>query len=341
MEHRIHNVSKLLAGDHQVFVVTGRLPQTEEREEMDGYRVIRLPSRLIDLYNPPYIGSEGIEETLEELDPDLVDFHYRWAPSYTRAMRRFTGRKVFTYHNTFGEGKGAMAPLSHLNDLLQSRFLKGFDRVVCVSDFVRQDLRSRGFPDHLLSTVPNGVDSPREVPDGEEDFLLFLGRLVSLKGLHILIESMRLVDSRLIIAGSGPEERRLGRLVVKHGLEDRVELKGRVSEEEKERLLSSCKMFVLPSLSEAYGIAAAEAMAYGKPVVASSVGGLPEVVGDAGVLVPPRDPGSLARAIRELQDDPDLRHRLGRRARERAMLYSWERVAKEMESLYREVVEDR
>lgn len=342
IEHRIHNLSRRLAKDHEVFIVTGRLPDTAEEQEMDGYTIVRLDSTLIGPYNPPYISSRGVWKTLATLDPDVVDFHYRWAPSYTRAMRRFDGRKVFTFHNTFGEGEGAVRVMSLINDLSQSRFLRGFDRIVCVSEFVRRDLEGRGFPNRLLETVPNGVELPDDVPRDELDFLLFLGRLVPTKGLGYLLGAMRDLRSRgirerLIIAGGGPEEARLRRNVKRMGLEDTVTITGRVTEEEKQRLLGTCKLFVLPSTFESYGIAAAEAMAYGKAVVATRVGGLPEVIADAGVLVPPKDPGALADAVSSLLADEARRTKLGTRARRRAEGFSWDGMAKRMEAVYLDV----
>lgn len=336
IEHRIHHISKTLAENHEVFVLTGQLPGTTGEEVIAGYRVIRLPSRFYTRYNPPHIVTEGIWEKLKELSPDVVDFHYRWAGSYRKAMRRYRGPKVFTFHNTFGEGDGLMGVFSTLNDIVYSPFLKSFDRVVCVSEFVRSDLERRGFPPKLLEAVPNGVEPPHTV-GVEGDFILFLGRLVRTKGLDYLLRAMVDIEARLVVAGGGPEEERLRRLVRSNGLEEKVEMKGRVSEEEKHRLLSSCKLFVFPSVWESYGIAAAEAMSYGKAVVATKVGGLPEVVGDAGVLVPSRDHTALAKAVNDLLSDYELRRELGSRASERASRYTWESSAKEMERIYDQV----
>lgn len=343
IEHRIHHVSKRLSEDHEVFVVTGRLPDTPEREEIDGYQVIRLKSRYIRIYNPPYIITRGIEKVLEELEPDIIDLHYRWSPSYKRAIKRYEGPKVFTFHNTFGEGEGGMGILSLLNDYLQAGFIKSFDRIVCVSEFVGDDLEDRGFPEHKLVAIPNGVEIPEDVGT-ENDYMLFLGRLVSTKGLGYLMRAMRrVIDDgyriELKIAGAGPEENKLRSLVESLGLQGRVHILGRVSEERKHRLLRDCRLFVFPSTYESYGIAAAEAMSYGKPVIASDVGGLPEVVGEGGVLVPPKNPQQLAVAIEELLDDEGRRHALGKKARERAMGFSWEKVAREMERVYLNVID--
>ncbi len=337
IEHRIHHISSLLGREHEVIVLTGQLANTETEEEMGNYRTIRLPSRFYTAYNPPHIVTHGILEKLNELGPDIVDFHYRWSGSYRKAMRRYRGGKVFTFHNTFGEGEGLMRALSTLNDITYFRFLREFDRIVCVSEFIKRDLERRGFPSEMLESVPNGVDAPERLKPVEGDFILFIGRLVRTKGLDYLIRAMRSVDHRLVIAGGGPEEKRLRKIVSENGLSERVEIKGRVSEGEKHRLLNECKLFVFPSTWESYGIAAVEAMSYGKPIIASDVGGLPEVVRDAGELVPSRDETALAKAINELLEDGEGRREYGRRGREIALGYAWEKAAREMERIYTEI----
>ncbi|HUL39353.1 MAG TPA: glycosyltransferase family 4 protein [Methanomassiliicoccales archaeon] len=337
IEHRIHHMSKRLARSHDVTVVTSRLEGTKEEERMDGYRVLRLKSKFFGDYNPPYVSSEGVLEALRGLRPDIVDFHYRWAPSYTRQVMRYDGKVVFTYHNTFGEGQGAMRVMSYLNDWSFMRKMRSFERVVCISEFVKNDNARHGFPMERMTVVPNGVEMPADSPQ-DLGFILSLGRIVHTKGLEYLIEAMRGLDAKLIIAGGGPEKEKLEALSRHHGLEGKVEMLGRVSEERKNELFATCSFFVMPSLFESYGIAAAEAMSYGKAVVATNVGGLPEVVADCGVLVPPRDPMALAKAIASLLEDEGRRIDLGRKARARASKYSWDRVAELQEQVYLEVV---
>jgi glycosyltransferase involved in cell wall biosynthesis len=99
---------------------------------------------------------------------------------------------------------------------------------------------------------------------------------------------------------------------------------------------------VVPSLYEGFGFPAAEAMACELPVVATTAGALPEVVGaeDTGILVPPRDATALARAIRLLLGDPDLRHKMGQAARNRIVkLFTWENAARQMVEVYREAID--
>ena len=91
---------------------------------------------------------------------------------------------------------------------------------------------------------------------------------------------------------------------------------------------------------EAYGLVAAEAMAYGKAVIASNTGGLPEVVGDAGILVPPQDEKALAEAIDRLDKDDELRMSLGRKAQQRMLSFSWDEIAKRTADTYASIIND-
>jgi glycosyltransferase involved in cell wall biosynthesis len=103
--------------------------------------------------------------------------------------------------------------------------------------------------------------------------------------------------------------------------------------------MSSCQAFIVPSTYEAFGIVAVEAMAYGRPVIASRTGGLVEVVGDGGMLVPPSDSKALAEAINSMLADKKRRDEFGAKARERAAFYSWERVADGMMSCYQKAID--
>lgn len=338
IEHRVHEVCRRLSPKHEMIVLTGQLPGTSADEVMDGYRVLRLPSRFINIYNPPFVSTKGVLDALNELEPDVVDFHYRWAPSYTSAMRKYEGKWVFTFHNTYGEGNGPMRAMSIANDALFCRHIRS-QPIICITQFVKRDLMARGFREELLEVIPPGIDTVQK-HGGEEDYLLFLGRLVPTKGLEYLVKAMTAVDGNLIIAGDGPSRAKLEKLVKSQRVEGKVKLVGRVDEEEKVKLLSNCKAFVMPSLFESYGLAAAEAMSYGKPVVASSVGGLPEVVGEGGVLVPPKDPAALAQALVRMLKDPGMRKDLGSRAAEHIKMYSWANVARDNEALYRRIVEE-
>lgn len=340
IEWRIYHLGRRLARRHEVHVVTSQLPGTLPEEQLDGLVVHRLPSKFWNFYNPPMVRSHGLERQLAELAPDLVDFHYRWAPSYVRAIRPLLGRVpvVFTWHNIFGEGLGFLRLPSFLNDLWVLRWVRRCDHVVCVSDYVRTQLLAHGLPGECCRTIPGGIEPSPTPSNVEEPYALFLGRLVSSKGLDVLLRAARKTSVSIRIAGSGPQRRALERAARRWNLTKQVHLLGAVSEEEKRRLLDRCEFFVLPSRQEAFGLVLLEAMDRGKVPVASQVGGIPEIVGGAGKLVPPGDPQALARALNELHDDPALRAELGAEAFRRAKQFDWDALAARTEALYAELL---
>ena len=335
IENRMHDTARLLAErGHDVTILTGRLPDTPEEERTpEGYRIIRLKSKLLNIYNPPYISSEGVLEALNGLDADAVNYNYRWAPSYNKDLARYDGYKVFTYHNMWGEGAGIQARFSEINDNSFRKTLMTFDHIVCVSDYVRNDLIRRGIPADMTTTIPTGFTCKPLEPMEEGDFILSLGRQVKTKGLKYMVEAMKDVDCKLIVCGKGPESKNLEKQVKRLGLEDRVELRGYVSEEEKSRLMGSCRFFGMPSLFESFGLAAVELMSHGRPLVCTNVNGLPETVGDGAITVDPADPKALADAMNRLLKDEGLRKDLGLKARARAEYYSWDRFMDTYESI--------
>lgn len=289
IERRLYRAAQMFsAKGHDTTVVTGRLsPDDPEEERLDGFRVIRLKSKLFRVYNPPYIKSYGVKETLDSLDADVVDYHYRWAPTYNKALASYGGPKVFTYHNMWGEGGKYLRFLSERNDVSFARkTLSSFDHLISVSDYVKDDLVARGFSPNYITTIPTGLDDEPCAGPGNGDYALYVGRLVRTKGLDVLVEAMKDVDGKVVICGKGPDRKRLEKRIAREGIGDKVELRGFISDEERNRLMGECRFFVMPSLFESFGLAAVEAMAHGRPLLVSDANGLPATVGEAGYVVP-------------------------------------------------------
>jgi glycosyltransferase involved in cell wall biosynthesis len=159
------------------------------------------------------------------------------------------------------------------------------------------------------------------------------------KGHTLLLQAAAACRARglalaLAIAGEGPLHAELEAQARAAGLGTSVRLLGRRSDVRE--LMRACDVFVFPSLYEAFGVALLEAMACGAAVVASRVGGIPEIVEDgaSGLLVPPADPAALADAIACLAERPDRRRALGRAARLRAEAFDIRETVRRLESLY-------
>ena len=152
----------------------------------------------------------------------------------------------------------------------------------------------------------------------------------------------RFGDLQLVCTGRpGPETPALERLIGDLGLADRVHLLGRVPADELDALYRSAVALVFPSAYEGFGNPALEAMARGCPVVATTAGALPEVVGDAGLLVPPGRPGALAAAVARVLDEPGLADRLRADGLARSADFSWLRAGRELATAYRDALEGR
>jgi len=208
----------------------------------------------------------------------------------------------------------------------------GVDRFITVSHEVARNLRPRCLFPGRIQVIHNGIDlRPFGRPPNSElrrvlnkgtgrPIVLCVSRLEpTQKGLRFLVSAARMVpEAQFILAGEGEERAALEAQAKELGVADRVTLLGYW--EDLPDLMASCDLFVLPSLCEGFGLVIAEAMASGRPVVASAIGGVNEVVvdGETGLLVPPGDPDALAAGIRRVLSDPALAERMGAAGKLRA-----------------------
>jgi glycosyltransferase involved in cell wall biosynthesis len=239
--------------------------------------------------------------------------------------------------------------------LLERRNVLGAAAVHTVSEHERCAIEALGLPVHVV-TIPLGVGPPAEGDEGhgasrkrkEMDGIvniLFLSRLHPKKGIEILLDAARLRPQRdkmrFFIAGAGEEAyvRSLQDRAAAYGLEKRVTFTGFVSGAAKRRLFQEAHLFVLPSYDENFGMAVAEALSFGLPVVISEHVALAEQVAEAGAgRVVPCDAGELARALATLVADPDLCQRMGEAGGRLAQAaFSWPEIGKRLMALYEEV----
>ena len=157
---------------------------------------------------------------------------------------------------------------------------------------------------------------------------LYLGRLHRQKGVWIAARAVaRVPGARLVIAGAGPEAGRLARWCKREGLDDRIVCVGHVVGEDKAGHVLGARGLLLPSFGEGAPLAVVEAMAAGLPVIASSVGAVPELVGEAGCLVEPGDEEAFVKAVDVMERSPEERRRKGELGAERASAWTSPRVA--------------
>jgi glycosyltransferase involved in cell wall biosynthesis len=235
--------------------------------------------------------------------------------------------------------------------LMQGIVAPRLARIVTVSEASRSEIeRYFGIPEKEVAVVHNGTDADlfRPVRDvAKEADLIFVGRTEDRKkGIGTLLEALALLPPHVtlkIVDGRIPENGLVPRLIRKFGLEGRVLLQDRFLEiSELVREYSTGRIAVVPSFFEGFGFPASEAMACGLPVIANAAGALPEVVGsdgEAGRLVPPRDPRALASAITDVLSDPQRADRMGRAARARIEhTFRWSDAAAKLSSVFEDTI---
>ena len=226
-------------------------------------------------------------------------------------------------------------------------FARQCEDIAAISSFTaRETVKITGINPRI---IPYGIELPPidAAAANESGLILNVGRLVERKGQVYLIEAMSYLahrpEAHLIIVGEGHERPLLEEAIHRHGLEERVKLAGRVSDEVLDRLYERCQVFVLPAIvdsagdTEMLGMVSLEAMRFCKPVVATEVGGISDIVvtGETGVLVGQRDPHALADAIDRLLEDPALAERLGHGGYEFARQhFAWPAVLDQTLALY-------
>jgi glycosyltransferase involved in cell wall biosynthesis len=233
------------------------------------------------------------------------------------------------------------------------------DRILTVSEASKRDiLRFFNVRPEKIVVIPNAIDERFAIEPDEEhivrtreryqlndQFVLYAGNIKPHKNLERLIEAFHRVRVRgldhlklLIIGDEIFKLQTLRRAVHRHKLHTHVRFLGFVPQETLAVLYRLASVFVFPSLYEGFGLPPLEAMASGTPVVTSNVSSLPEVVGDAALLVDPYDPEAIADGMMRALTDDELRADLRRRGFARAQAYSWDRSVRQIHDIYREVV---
>jgi glycosyltransferase involved in cell wall biosynthesis len=234
---------------------------------------------------------------------------------------------------------------------MQKRVARRLFPVITVSRRSRSDIcREFRIPADRCRVVPNGIDTElfRPLPGVAREparVIVTNSADMPLKGLGHLLEAVAAVRAahprlRLIVIGSPNRNGTVERMVAELGLAPWVRFTGRISDAALVRHYARASLAVVPSLYEGFGLPAGEAMACAVPVVSTTGGALPEVVGDAGRLVPPADPGALARAVADLLEQPEQALELGRRGFARVHRhFSWRRAAQLTVDAYREAID--
>lgn len=337
-QQRLINDLKYLNGvfDHRVYTL---FPENEGFEEK--LQQLKIPTFCLGLRSPTDL-LLGVHRLAQVLRRDrtigLIHSQLFFADIVGRVAGWLCGCPVITTAQSavYEPDSGLNSSWRRWLDQWTGRRVYHF---VAVSEFVKQSLHSRlRIPLDKISVIPNSIDVQLVMPDSsrrksmrkqlelrEEGFVwVTVGRLNPQKGYRYLLEGMaqvlcRFPMTRLLIVGEGPDRTSLERLSQALGFNNKV-VQFLGERKDVVALLDASDGFVFPSLSEGLPIALLEAMAMGKPCVASSIGPHEELIehGGSGLLVSPQDPMSLAKAMCEIQGNAAWRKVLGERARKRA-----------------------
>jgi len=339
---------------HDVEVVTSRYSRMPETEILNGINITRLP-QWINMYNTPIVTS--IREFVRRTHADIVHVHS--PPPFTERFAakgaKEAGKPFVVTHHCDLELKGFMGntAVNFYQNFLGKYPLSVADKIISTTESYATT--SRTLWDLDVAVIPNAVDINRfnTENDGEvirekygiknEPLALFVGRLVPHKGIGILIRSLNYAEQgKILIVGDGPYRNWLETLTRKLNLEERVIFVGPVDDYWLPSYYSATDVVVLPSTSrlEAFGIVGLEGMASGKPLILSDIPGVRDVISKKeGYIVEPLDPEAMARALEKIWNGPEMAKKMGKRGRERVeKLFSWEKVSKEIENVFTEIL---
>lgn len=285
------------------------------------------------------------------IDFDLIHSHFAYFAGFLgMGISKLTNKSlVITVHGT--DIHTRLPNGSKLEKKNIKKSLEAASKVIAVSNSLKDIvLKKTNIDESKICVISDGLNidlfkpATNMIHEKILDFksnqiILFIGNLVPVKGIPYLIEAFKKIcqefpDLRLLIVGDGPEKQKL--LAQANGFEDKIKFLGKIIHKEMNSIIPHCDLLCLPSLNEGFGIVLIEAMACGKPVVASLTGGIPDIVtsDDVGFLVQPGDVSGLANAIKKAL----LKKWDSKKIRERAYEFNWNNVTNKILSVYQEIL---
>lgn len=331
----IHTLSKkLVEMGHEVYVIT--YPH-KEIKDIDGIHVmgtkglnIRGVRGLMFKKN----AKKALNNLIDEVDIDIIHGHYLF-PAGAAAVEVGNERGIKTYVTAHGSDMFELYKNQPLMRSTVKKVLQNADGVFAVSNALRHEIIATGVVGISNKTKLswNSVDITkfsnkyndsfkREYKLEDKPIVLFVGNLIKRKNVDSLLEAKKVAysDYYLVIVGDGPLFKKLRKKVEDENIHDVIFTGAR---DDVENIIPSCDVLILPSFSESFGLVLIEALACGKPVIGSNVGGITEIItDDVGLLVNPTKVSSIAKAVDTMVNDEDLRLVLAMNARSRALDFS-------------------
>lgn len=279
-----------------------------------------------------------IQKIVREFQPDIIHCHSSFAGIITRLAVRKRVTTVFTAHSwAFTDGASLFRKI--IGVVSERFFSRWVDAIICVSQYDRQlALRYKVAPQHKLKTIYNGAEKNLFTNSVKEDILITNGRLAYPKEYLLLLEAYKKsgINLHLQIISDGPLRKIIEEKIQGLGIQDRVTLLGNLSSREAvQEKLSKAKLFILLSKHEGFPLAILEAMSAGLPVIASSVGGIPEQIDTSCGFLVSNTKEEIADALRKMSNNNSLMAELGDNARRKfEQNFTLEKFSRVTESLY-------
>jgi glycosyltransferase involved in cell wall biosynthesis len=323
---------------HEVHVITSLDEGLPEKSCEKGFHIHRLPRVRIRFVGVLAFWVD-IVRTLQKIKPDIVH-----AQSFGSGMPALLSNRLLKIpYVIYGRGSDVYLP-DWFTKLTAKGILKNASTVIALTEHMKDAMQAIYSRDIIV--VPNGINlnevAEKETEGGNPSKrVLFVGRLHPVKGVQYLLGAMKMVhqelpEAKLILVGDGEEREHLENLTDSLGIRGCVEFAGRVPHDRVQDYMNRAEVFVLPSLSEGFPVTILEAMACGLPVVATRVGGIPDIIEDGtnGYLVDARDQEQIAEALLRVLQDKMLQKIMSNNNRKSAEKYRWDTVAATLEGVY-------
>jgi glycosyltransferase involved in cell wall biosynthesis len=372
----VYYLAKYTARKHEVAILErdhGVLPREEfidgiryvriraDRLPAAPYRLVKSLRGLVRLARDALDVARKVNNFLEKEDFDVVHVHFPFASSILVSLNKELGEKMVYTAHVGEEGKrfglDPSAPLALKLFSPDLYLMKRVRKSVVLNEPLKEKLVKKGIPEEKLEVIPNGVNV-EDFNVGEEEVervrrkyglegvvVMFAGTITPRKGVLELMKAAELLNHRdvlFLVVGNLDLDREYARKVVEYAKDKGINAKftGFVPYEDLKALYSACDVFVLPSFEEGQGVVLLEAMASGKPLIGSKVGGIPMQIKEGwnGFLVEPGNIKELAEKIQYLLENEEERKKMGKNSKKLAEEeFSWEKIVKRYLEIYEKV----
>ena len=348
--------ARLIKQEHEIILITRRLGDMNKRENIEGIEVHRVfapdnPLGILPLQFSLFSKLKDVVKTC-----DLIHQFHPYHMGFATILTKKILKKPLVLSLMGWDTYDPIRPVPKILYPYLALVMNSSDMITSPSQDLANHAREQGCKKDI-EIIPHGIDIDKFNPNndgieirrrlGDKDdeiVALSIQRLYPRKKMEYLISAIAKVvkkdlNVKFVIGGEGPESEKLENLAKELNI-DNIIFTGFISDKELPKFYSTCDIFVLHSTYEAFGIVLVEAGAMGKPIVATTVGAVPEVVedGKTGLLVPPMDSEALADAILKLAENKKLREEMGKKGREKAIKkYDWSGITEKYLDIYKKL----